>query len=100
MLAACLAGGAVSLPLLAAQPEDPESARKALDQVVERLNALDKWMNDAEKQRVRWEREVQQKDQEVAAVARRSASATNGVCCSLRLSIHADMVSRSVSPKS
>lgn len=82
--AACIAG-AVCIgmtaphPLQAAQSEDPATTRKALDAVVERLNALDKWMNDAEKQRVRWEKEVQQKDTEVAAVARRVEEASNGV---------------------
>ncbi len=63
----------LTLPLtaaFAAEPEDPDAAKKALDAVVERLNALDRWMTDAEKQRVRWQREVQEKDQEVATVAR------------------------------
>lgn len=76
--AVCLAG-AGSTPLHAAQSDDPAATRKALDAVVERLNALDKWMNDAEKQRVRWEREVQQKDTEVAAVARRVEEASAAV---------------------
>jgi septal ring factor EnvC (AmiA/AmiB activator) len=58
------------LPAIAAEPDDPAQAKKALDAVVEQLNALDRWMNDAEKQRVRWERDVQEKDREVAAVAK------------------------------
>ncbi len=70
---------APSLPVHAAQSDDPAETRKALDAVVERLNALDKWMNDAEKQRVRWEKEVQQKDTEVAAVARRVEQAGDAV---------------------
>ena len=74
LLAACLAGAA-PLPVFAAQSKDPESTRKELDAVVEQLNALDKWMNDAEKQRVRWEKEVQQKDTEVATVAGRVETA-------------------------
>ncbi|MGE0624216.1 MAG: murein hydrolase activator EnvC [Pseudomonadales bacterium] len=83
--AACTAGAAClfviigSAPLQAAQSDDPAATRKALDAVVERLNALDKWMNDAEKQRVRWEKEVQQKDTEVAAVARRVEEAGTAV---------------------
>ena len=58
------------LPLAAAELSDPEQTRKALDKVVERLNALDRWITDAEKQRLRWEKDVQEKDQEVADVAR------------------------------
>jgi septal ring factor EnvC (AmiA/AmiB activator) len=55
---------------LAAELSDPEAARKAIDEVVERLNALDRWMGDAERQRVRWQKDVQAKDVEVARVAR------------------------------
>ena len=69
-----LAGGLLLvlplLPAFAAELEDPAAAKKALDAVVEKLNALDRWMNDAEKQRVRWLRDVQEKDREVAGVAR------------------------------
>lgn len=54
---------------MAAEPDDPDQAKKALDAVVTQLNSLDKWLNDAEKQRVRWQRDVQEKDKEVAAVA-------------------------------
>jgi septal ring factor EnvC (AmiA/AmiB activator) len=54
----------------AAELGDPAQTKKALDKVVERLNALDRWMNDAEQQRVRWEKDVQSKDKEVAGVAR------------------------------
>jgi septal ring factor EnvC (AmiA/AmiB activator) len=79
LLAAVALGGAPAPPLLAAQPEDPEQTRRALDKVVERLNALDQWMGDAEKQRVRWQREVQQKDKEVASVARTVEAATRAV---------------------
>jgi len=82
-LAACFAGGLLfSLPLIpasAAEPDDPAAAKKALDAVVERLNALDRWMTDAEKQRVRWERDVQEKDKEVAAVARTVESANKAL---------------------
>jgi septal ring factor EnvC (AmiA/AmiB activator) len=70
LLAIYLAGGLVALPLAAAELGDPEQTRKALDKVVERLNALDRWITDAEKQRLRWEKDVQEKDQEVADVAR------------------------------
>jgi septal ring factor EnvC (AmiA/AmiB activator) len=58
-----------ALPLTGAELTDPDQARKALDSVVERLNALDRWMDDAEKQRVRWQRDLQAKDAEVAKVA-------------------------------
>jgi septal ring factor EnvC (AmiA/AmiB activator) len=54
----------------AAELSDPEATRKALDEVVERLNALDRWMGDAERQRVRWQKDVQTKDVEVQRVAR------------------------------
>ena len=78
-----LAGGLLLfLPLAllsAAQPDDPAAAKKALDAVVEKLNALDRWMNDAEKQRVRWERDVQEKDKEVASVARTVESANRAL---------------------
>ncbi len=86
-LAARLAGGLplfLTLILLSgsaagAEPDDPAAAKKALDAVVERLNALDRWMNDAEKQRVRWQRDVQEKDKEVAAVARTVESANQAL---------------------
>ena len=70
LLAIYLASGLVALPLAAAELGDSEQTRKALDKVVERLNALDRWITDAEKQRLRWEKDVQEKDQEVADVAR------------------------------
>jgi septal ring factor EnvC (AmiA/AmiB activator) len=63
----------------AAEPDDPAAARKALDAVVDRLNALESWMTDAEKQRVRWQRDVQEKDKEVAAVARTVESASQAL---------------------
>ncbi len=62
-LAACLMA---AVPAPAAEQGD---ARKALDEVVERLNALDRWLDDAQKQRSRWERDLREKDREVAAVA-------------------------------
>jgi len=73
-LTARITGGLLLiLPIVsgvAAELDDPAQAKKALDAVVEKLNALDRWMNDAEKQRVRWQREVQEKDREVAGVAK------------------------------
>ena len=82
-LAAGLAGGLLLfLPLIApvaAEPDDPAATKKALDAVVEQLNALDRWMNDAEKQRVRWQRDVQEKDKEVASVARTVESANRAL---------------------
>jgi septal ring factor EnvC (AmiA/AmiB activator) len=82
MLAASLAGGLVTAPLHGAELANPEDARKALDDVVERLNALDRWIDDAGKQRVRWEKDVQEKDVEVARVAssvERTAKALKGI---------------------
>ena len=69
MLAASLAGGGLTAPLHGAELANPEDAKKALDEVVERLNALDRWIDDAGRQRVRWEKDVQEKDVEVARVA-------------------------------
>ncbi len=67
------------LPASAAEGDDPAATKKALDSVVEKLNALDRWMNDAEKQRVRWEKDVQEKDREVASVARRVENANTAL---------------------
>ncbi|MEZ5552864.1 MAG: peptidoglycan DD-metalloendopeptidase family protein [Pseudomonadales bacterium] len=65
---------AVAAPAAGAAPatsiEDPAAARKALDGVAKRLNALDEWFSDAGRQRVRWEKDLQTKDNEVAKVAR------------------------------
>lgn len=62
---------ATATPALAAPAdiENPAAAQKALDEVAKRLNALDKWFSDADQQRVRWEKDVQAKDNEVAKVA-------------------------------
>ena len=69
LLAACLTA-LVGIPLIqAAELDDPAQTKKALDDVVKRLNALDRWMSDAEKQRTRWEKDVRDKDREVATVA-------------------------------
>ena len=54
----------------AAKIEDPAAAQKALDGVAKRLNALDQWFSDADRQRVRWEKDLQTKDNEVAKIAR------------------------------
>lgn len=81
-LAACFAAVLVALPLPAAELDDPAQAKKALDQVLERLNALDRWLDDAGRQRLRWVKEVKEKDQEVAAVAakvERAAEALRGI---------------------
>jgi len=78
-LAACLAGGLVTLPSSAAELNDPEQTRKALDEVVERLNALDRWFSDAGQQRLRWEKDVREKDREVATVARNVEQTVNGL---------------------
>lgn len=81
--AACLAIGFLLLlppsPTRAAEIDDPAATKKALDAVVEKLNALDRWITDADKQRVRWEKDVQEKDQEVATVARRVEKANQAL---------------------
>ena len=53
-----------------AELSDPAATKKALDKVVERLNALNDWFDDADRQRTRWEKEVKRKDTEVSEVAR------------------------------
>ena len=67
--------GAFSALLLAAGlaigASEIAETREALDEIVERLNALDTWFSDAEKKRVRWLQEVRNKDTEVAEVSRR-----------------------------
>ena len=50
----------------AAEPLDREQAEAQLMHIVEQLNALDTWLSDAERQRVRWLKDVQAKDQQVA----------------------------------
>ncbi|MEM8767040.1 MAG: peptidoglycan DD-metalloendopeptidase family protein [Pseudomonadota bacterium] len=82
IFAALILGGLLSLPATnatAAANEDPAETEKALNTVVERLNALDRWITDAGKQRVRWERDIQEKDKEVAEVARRVESANDSL---------------------
>lgn len=65
-----IAAAGASLCISAAEIDDPAAARKALDSVTQRLNALDRWFSDAERQRTRWEKDLQAKDNEVAKVAR------------------------------
>ncbi len=60
-----------TLTLGAAELTDPAAAQKALDAVDKKLNALDVWFSDAEQQRLRWERDVREKDLEVSEVAQR-----------------------------
>ena len=59
------------LPLFgnAAEIGDPAATRQALDAVVERLNALTEWFDEAQEQRVRWLNDLKRKDTEVAKVA-------------------------------
>lgn len=63
---------AILLPLTPAAAElaDPAATKQALDQVVERLNALTVWFDDAEEQKVRWLNDLKRKDTEVSKVAR------------------------------
>ncbi len=48
---------------------DPAATRQALDAVVERLNALTEWFDEAEEQRVRWLTDLKRKDTQVSKVA-------------------------------
>jgi septal ring factor EnvC (AmiA/AmiB activator) len=59
------------LPLLGngAASADPAATRQALDVVVERLNALTEWFDEAEEQRVRWLSDLKRKDTQVSKVA-------------------------------
>jgi len=55
--------------LSAAELADSKTTRQALDKVVEQLNALTVWFDDAEEQRVRWLNDLKRKDTEVSKVA-------------------------------
>lgn len=66
-------------PASAAAPDDPAATRKALDAVVERLNSLDEWFSEAERQRVRWLKDVQAKDAAVAEVAQSVETAADNL---------------------
>jgi len=60
--------GLMTMPAPAAEDKRADT-RNALASVVKRLNALDVWFSDAEKQRVRWLKDVLAKDEEVAAIS-------------------------------
>ena len=64
---------------LAYAAADLDETREALGEIVEQLNDLDTWFGDADKKRVRWLQEVQEKDQEVARVRRRVDEAERSV---------------------
>ena len=64
---------------LASAAADLDETREALGEIVEQLNDLDTWFGDADKKRVRWLQEVQEKDQEVARVSRRVDDAERSV---------------------
>ncbi|MCZ6458874.1 MAG: peptidoglycan DD-metalloendopeptidase family protein [Gammaproteobacteria bacterium] len=57
------------LPLLGNGAASPAATRQALDIVVERLNALTEWFDEAEEQRVRWLSDLKRKDTQVSKVA-------------------------------
>ncbi len=54
-------------PLLAATPDTSQTAA-ALKEIVERLNALDEWFSEAEKQRGIWLVELQGQDRQIAQI--------------------------------
>ncbi len=54
-------------PLLAATPDTSQTAA-ALKEIVERLNALDEWFSEAEKQRGIWLVELQRQDRQIAQI--------------------------------
>ena len=72
----------------AAEPLDREQAEAQLVDVVEQLNALDTWLSEAERQRVRWLRDVQSKDQQVAEVSL-SVDAADATLARMRAELNA-----------
>lgn len=70
---------ALSAWTASAAVDQAADTRNELHQVVKRLNALDEWFSDAEKQRVRWLEEVRNTDREVAELTGAVESARNAV---------------------
>lgn len=58
---------------------DEKSAEVELQQIVEQLNDLESWLNEATDKRARLEREIRDKDKEVANVAREVRRAKTGL---------------------
>jgi len=63
LLIVCLAG--IAPALIAATP-DPNETAAQLKSTVERLNALDQWFSETEKQRAIWLVELQRQDREIS----------------------------------
>ena len=70
----CLPAGLIFAAAFAAE-QTPKATRDALQTVVKQLNDLDSWFSDADAQRTRWLKEVQQQDLEVARLSSAVASA-------------------------
>ena len=70
----CLPAGVI-LPTVFAAEQTPAQTRDALERVVRALNDLDSWLSDADAQRTRWLKEVQQQDLEVARLSSAVANA-------------------------
>ncbi len=58
---------------------DRDITRAELQTVLDKLNALDVWFDDAERKRVRWLKDVKSKDREVANLNRRVDAADNAL---------------------
>jgi septal ring factor EnvC (AmiA/AmiB activator) len=61
-----------AVPAVAAEGDNatsPNAARDALQEIVSKLNDLDSWFSDADEQRIRWLKEVQEQDIQVATLS-------------------------------
>lgn len=63
------------LPLAAAQETDPAAAEKALADKQKQISLIDDWMKKARRQQEDWARDLEEKDAEVAAIARQVEAA-------------------------
>lgn len=62
-------------PTFGAQ-DDRAAAQAELEEITDRLNDLSAWLDGAERKRVRWQREIQTSDREVAKLSRRVDATT------------------------
>jgi murein hydrolase activator len=58
---------ALTITVFLAAADDLTEARRELDAITERLNALGRWFSTAERQQQRWQREIQATDTRIAA---------------------------------
>lgn len=82
MVAAALVVFAVSTPVApeaatpAAGTDDPARTEAALGEITRQLNALDTWLGDADRRRVRLQKEIETRDREVATASASVAAAS------------------------